>query len=289
MLIEDSKVSLVLLFGLSLVLVGITLYRIVAVIDRHSEQQFRSLLASLEILAAAAVSNALVLGSLVRDRGAKKQRFRFSNAAESSNLDRAAESRRETMTARNWGSDADLVGDVGIRVQPGLSADEGVKSHAAPMAIPLASQAKNLNPSVGNPDRAFQEQSDDAHHSDVKNASSHPKQNPASRRLSFFDVGGLLDDNNESNNPVSLPRYSGTTSHSHDLSTTNKHPPPTSSEEFTIHHNQQGRNALLQDIGGLLASESSTARSPPPTKRASGPHHTTISPPALNDVGGLLT
>jgi hypothetical protein len=281
----------VLLFGLSLVLVGITLYRIIAVIDRHSEQQFRSLLASLEILAAAAVSNALVLGSFVRDRGAKKQRFRFSSAVESSNLDRAAEMRRETMTARNWGSDADLVGDIGIRVQPGLSAHEGVKSRPAPVAIPLTSQTNNPTPSVGDPDWACHGRSDGSRRNDVKTSSPHPKQSPTTRHLSFFDVGGLLDDDdtNNNNSPASLPRYPGITSHSYGPSSTTKHSPPTSSEEFTMHHNQQGRNALLQDIGGLLAAESSTTHPVQPTKRVPRPKHTATFPPSLNDVGGLLT
>lgn len=291
------KVSLVLLFGLSLVLVGITLYRVVAVIDRHSEQQFRSLLASLEILAAAAVSNALVLGSFVRDRGAKKQRFRMGSAAGSSSLDRAAGTRRGNLTARHWGSDADLVGDIGIRLQEGLSADERVGPRRAPMAIPLASQANNLTPGVDNENWAFQQQSSletdeiDAKEGgkDVDNASQ-SKKNPPRRRLSFFDVGGLLDDNS-----VALPPcYRASTWQSPGSSS-----PWTEADEFTVHRNRQGSNALLQDIGGLLTSEPAapTRRQQSSVKDSSRREKGVMKSkaaeknraPSLNDAGGLLS
>ncbi|KAG7004881.1 DNA-directed RNA polymerases I, II, and III subunit RPABC1 [Physcia stellaris] len=135
------KISLVLLFSLSFTLVAITIYRVIGVIDRHSDQQFRSLLASLEILAAAAVSNAVVLGSFIRDRGEKKKRFRFGSTGGTSSLDIAPQQRTRTITQRNWGSDADLVGDVGMRLGPDLENDREAIPRPAPMALPLASQA----------------------------------------------------------------------------------------------------------------------------------------------------
>lgn len=278
-------------------------------INRHSEQQFRSLLASLEILAAAAVSNALVLGSFVRDRGAKKQRFRLGSATGSSSVDRAAGTRRGNLTARHWGSDADLVGDVGIRLQEGLSADERVGPRPAPMAIPLASQANNLTPSVGNEDWASQEQSSvetdemdtKQGHKDVDNASQSKKNPPPRRRLSFFDVGGLLDDNSV----ASPPCYRASTWQSPGSSS--RFPPRTEADEFTVHRNRQGKNALLQDIGGLLTSEpaapnrrqkssvkDSSRPTPPSVRREKG----VVKPkkaaeenraPSLNDAGGLLS
>lgn len=239
---------------------GITIYRVVGVIDRHSTQQFRSLLASLEILAAAAVSNALVLGSFVRDRGAKKQRFRFGSVGESSSLDRSTGLRRGTLTTRNWGSDADLAGDLGMRLEPGLSATGACGPRPAPIALPLASQAKNLTPSVMNRDWTFQSRtSGETDEIDMKDCIPEAEKSPdssnmsitAPRRMSFFDVGGLLE-----NDVTSLPRYPLSSSTSKTLrSSSSRLASHSETEEFTMHRNLQGRNALLQDIGGLLSSE----------------------------------
>ncbi|RAL66975.1 hypothetical protein DID88_007755 [Monilinia fructigena] len=62
------------------------------IIDRHGIQQYRSLLASVEILFATAVANALILGSFVRDRGVKKQKWKFGSLTDT--LDHTT-SRRE--------------------------------------------------------------------------------------------------------------------------------------------------------------------------------------------------
>ncbi|OJJ50033.1 hypothetical protein ASPZODRAFT_128623 [Penicilliopsis zonata CBS 506.65] len=115
------KVSLVLLFALSLILVGITCYRVPSVIWRDGSQQYRSLMASLEILAATAVSNAVVIGSFVRDRGVKKQKFKkdLAFASVGENIDQST-LRRATVTYHQWGSDSHLAGDLGIRLDPEL-------------------------------------------------------------------------------------------------------------------------------------------------------------------------
>ena len=254
-----SKISLILLFGLSLILIGITVYRVFGVIDRHSDQQFRSLFASLEILAAAAVSNALVLGSFVRDRGAKKQRFKFGSVGGSSSLDRATTTRQGTLTARNWGSDADLVGDLGMRLQPELSAQEASIPRPAPVALPLASQARDLTPHVISNWTFTNRTSIETDETDMKSSFPETIPSPAEisiltpRRMSFFDVGGLLEDDAT----ATLPRYPAPISHSRvpPLSSSPRLSPHTEFGEFTIHHCRQGRDALLQDIGGLLSSE----------------------------------
>ena len=77
------KVSLVVLFALSLILVGITCYRVPSVIQHNGSQQYRTLLASLEILAATAVSNAVVIGSFVRDKGVKKAKYKKAQGSAS--------------------------------------------------------------------------------------------------------------------------------------------------------------------------------------------------------------
>ena len=192
-----------MLFALSLILVAITLYRVVSVIDRHYDQRFRSLLASLEILAAAAVSNALVLGSFVRDRGTKKQRFRFGSTGGHSSLERSTTAPRRAITARTWGSDADLVGDLGMRLDPELTEKPISVPRPAPVAMSLHSTS---NPNTSNlvdtdwasPTGQFAEKDEIKMNPSAPISESQPGTSDAPitpRRMSFFDVGGLLGEN----------------------------------------------------------------------------------------------
>lgn len=292
-----------------MILIGITIYRVVAVIDRHSDQQFRSLLASLEILAAAAVSNALVLGSFVRDRGAKKQRFKFGSTGGSS-LDRGAVNRRGALTARNWGSDADLVSDIGIRLEPELHAQEPGVSRPAPAATNSSTQIKDLTTKAATDTWKFPEPPECAatdelgpNSRNIDDEISADRPMPTPRQMSFFDIGGLLDDDG---NPA-LPRYQQApilnTSNQQSISSP-RHPKQAQGDDFAIHHTKQGgSNALLQDIGGLLSSEppgtpydsSYTTKNNIPDShsqrmpQASGaPQRQQILHP-LRDVGGLLS
>ena len=129
------KASLVALFALSLILVGITCFRVPSVISRGGSQQYRSLLASLEILAATVVSNVVVISSFVRDKGVKKPRFERAQECAFVNEGMDCNStRRATITRHQWGSDSDLAGDLGIRLDPELcssSAGIAVSSPAA--------------------------------------------------------------------------------------------------------------------------------------------------------------
>lgn len=113
------RIQLVLLFSMSLGVVGITLYRLVRVIEAHGNQQLRSLLASVELLFATTAANALVLGSFIRDRGVKKNKFRNNSAIDSMERGSVARQRRPTMN-HHWGSDEDLVRDLGLGVHPRL-------------------------------------------------------------------------------------------------------------------------------------------------------------------------
>ncbi|KAK3347020.1 hypothetical protein B0T25DRAFT_292993 [Lasiosphaeria hispida] len=70
------KIILMLLFCLGLLNVIITAYRIPQVLGEHGYQGTRSMWASVEILVATGVANALALGSFVRDTGAKKAKFK---------------------------------------------------------------------------------------------------------------------------------------------------------------------------------------------------------------------
>ena len=306
---HTRKISLVLLFALSLVLVGITLYRVVSVIDRHYDQRFRSLLASLEILAAAAVSNALVLGSFVRDRGAKKQRFRFGSTGEHSSLDRSTTAPHRVLTARNWGSDADLVGDLGMRLDPGLTEKPSSLPRPAPVAVSVHSPSDIdssglVDKSWNFPTRPSVEREETGMKSPapVRECQPGSSETPITpRRMSFFDVGGLLGENDP-------PQV-----RSRSLMATHQQQSPTSPLSGHPHlaRSRRGSHALLQDIGGLMEDSTPSARTlpHPPTRsqtsdliealQSTPPNSSprpSVSPAqrrgeshGLQDIGGLLS
>jgi len=97
------KLSLVVLFALSLILIAVTAYRLPVIIDSNGLQQRRTLWASIEILAAAAVSNALILGSFVRDRGPRRRKYKDSTR----NGSVGEPSINRAMTKQHWGNDCD--------------------------------------------------------------------------------------------------------------------------------------------------------------------------------------
>ncbi|KAL9128321.1 MAG: hypothetical protein Q9217_002976 [Psora testacea] len=301
------KCSLILLFALSLILVAITIYRVIGVIDRDFEQQFRSLLASLEILAAAAVSNALVLGSFVRDRGAKKQRWRYGSQGGHSSQDRGTHTPRRAITQRNWGSDADLVGDLGIRCAPELTEKENHTPRPAPVALPTERHAKNLTPA---PRRQHAPEGLNLELKDSKprdhqplNATDIPT---TPKTPSFFDVGGLLGDNEQ---PGGAKQHSITVPQPRDFSC-----PASLLQSAPVHASwtggsRKGSDAFLEDIGGLLPAGSAVSENcSSPIERgvnlADVPRETGLQvvqlsqqtnerrrepPLEIQDIGGLLS
>ncbi|RYP91441.1 hypothetical protein DL770_002486 [Monosporascus sp. CRB-9-2] len=144
---KKKKIQMVLLFSLSLGVVGVTLYRVPHVLWAHGSQQTRSLFASIEILSATCAANALVLGSFVRDRGVKKMKFRRTSVAADS-IDQAY-NRRPTVH-RHWGSDEDLVRDLGLGVNRELRDErQGVSGRSSTIPqfspAPVASVAEDMN------------------------------------------------------------------------------------------------------------------------------------------------
>ncbi|KAF2458565.1 hypothetical protein BDY21DRAFT_274924, partial [Lineolata rhizophorae] len=205
------KISLILLFSLSAVLIGITGARMANVVERHGSQQYRTVWASSEILAAAAVSNALILGSFLRDRGVKKAKYKFGSTSDS--IERAS-SRRPTVTALQWGSDEDLIRDtnMGYRLDPELHEHHSIP-RPAPAALPASPGSvgrDKRNPFADKnwqfPDRQGVS-SRDSEESDLKvpvpeQPMPSPREihmssnngNGGRRNVNFFDVGGLLED-----------------------------------------------------------------------------------------------
>jgi len=257
-----KKLSLVLLFLLSLVLIAITAYRVPSTISRRSSQQYRSLLASLEILAATAVSNAVVIGSFIRDKGVKKAKFRLPSLDGSSTVTRTP-ARSRSMTLQYWGSDEDLVRGVGVSLPPslrrGASADQIPR--AAPVALPNHRRSEPAIPMNSrrratidsqwtfhssrrrprrNSDDSFSSSSTDIKLRDLKSHLEDPVSPTAMPetpgKLSFFDVGGLVD------NPVS-DTPSGT-SRAASIQEQGRN-------QSQAHSTRSGSRAFLSDIGGL--------------------------------------
>jgi hypothetical protein len=296
------KIQLVILFAGSLLPAGTTLFRIPNIIDRHGSQQYRSLLASVEILFATAVANALVLGSFIRDRGVKKQRWKFGSMSDS--IERTA-SRRGTVT-RHWGSDEDLVRDLGLGIDPELRGSTPTP-RPAPMAV-----AGNLPVVKGHRagiSRDWQfpggrsESSDEVDLMKFNDGGHSPGEVSSlatPRKVSFFDVGGLLDEDQPQR--VSSSRTTHTTDTDGESSGQGPLYSTWSYENgLSPAPARKGSSALLQDIGGLLGPRKKQeprsyelqtilqepSDTPAESRRPAqiGRQQTTLS---LQDVGGLL-
>ena len=274
-----KKISLVLLFLLSLVLIAITAYRIPSTMDRGYSQQYRSLLASLEILAATCVANVIVIGSFLRDKGVKKVKYRagsMEDDVEGDTLTRpATRNTKPSIAHRHWGSDEDLVQDLGLTISRDLRHETtaGQTARLAPIAEPaqtpyhdmpapeptitpqgrgLLDPAWNFRTGSQVPRRKRRDSdtsSDSSSSTDLKLRNLEPyTDEPASpnaapetpyKKMSFFDVGGLVDlapsEHSSIDHPTkqySMTRTSATVSRS-------------------------GKN-FISDVGGLLGPPTST-------------------------------
>ncbi|CAI6090017.1 unnamed protein product [Clonostachys chloroleuca] len=270
------KIQLCLLFSLSLSVVGVTLYRVPHIIAEDGRQQYRSLLASVELIFATGSANALVLGSFVRDRGAKKKKYRRDSAADS--FDRVSNHRRPTLH-RHWGSDEDLVRDVGMGVDPELQ-ERPQSSGTNPMPI-----AKNISDDLLRWEFPQHNQSQEGRSDEFifsQEAIGKIDSNIPQRRVSFFDVGGLLSEEGE-------------TSSARKASVDHKQPSPS----LTAGSNgfRRGSSTLLQDLGGLLSPLHTSSRfrgkdlelQPIPQSQDEQTYTPHGKPsPILKDPGGLL-
>ncbi|KNG49822.1 hypothetical protein TW65_03413 [Stemphylium lycopersici] len=189
------KMSLITLFSLSVVLIIVTGARMPLVIERKGLQQFRTVFASSEILAAATVSNAIILGSFLRDRGVKKAKFKAPSTTDS--MERRESARRFTDQSRS--SDEDLARSLGYRTKPELLEKCSTVPRPAPVAdLDLLSSTRQPGPFVNNnwkfPDEeASMIQGDDSSTpmmEDIRDPMPSPR---CGRRVSWFDVGGLLE------------------------------------------------------------------------------------------------
>lgn len=272
------KLGLVALFCLSAILIIITCYRVPSVIEQRGAQPYRSLIASLEILAATAVSNMVVIGSFVRDRGVKKLKYKRDqgSASVAQSMDNS-HVRRNTIMHHQWGSDSDLAADLGIRLDPKLysSAPAGAAEPLPSLPTPLEIACTgSLNRSWSFRQSHHPSSDDDRdqisatdslelkispHEYIETNQSPREKpspsaSSPSSHGVSFFDVGGLLNQDLPRPLPNIRPRphtcYSS----------------PTSVNNADPQRIRRGSRAFLEDLGVLSprTTVAATAVPPPP-------------------------
>lgn len=312
------KISLVALFSLSLILVGIAGARIPLVMEKRGLQQFRTVWASSEVLAATFVANAIILGSFLRDRGIKKQKYRPGGSTQDS-FDRRSSTRRPTL--QELDSDENLARELGYRTNPALQdPDKGKPRPAAPVNLSLVTPARSQAP-FSNGSWKFPNSTDGADDNGhlKPRFSDEPLPSPrGGRRVSFFDAGGLLE---EGNQPTPSPSESVVT---YDFA----FPQPRQASGALSRNNHQRRSSRLsqqsteyempangarelQDLASFLRSDSDDTtktaveskegspttsspqqRGPPPATQSN--RRTSQAPsygslPSIQDVGGLLS
>jgi hypothetical protein len=276
-----KKFSLLFLFFLSAILVAITAYRIPSTMDRRAAQPYRSLIASLEILAATFVANMVIIGSFIRDKGVKKAKFRQSMTANSSTSQGIQRSRTKSITMNHWGSDEDLVRDMGLALPKILRHGTHHEARAPGPAPPGAPDGPSLQeepkPRAGShkpsKDWGFHKSKRRKRSGSASSASStstdvklrdlrdrldppspgadpvdEPDNAPLSKQMSFFDVGGLVDKPNYS--PQSTSRDA-------------------SLKDLPAGRGRTGSRAFLSDIGGLLTRHKEEDDSIPPSQTQS--------------------
>ena len=120
---EFRKVTIIVRMGLPLLSIILTIYQLPTVISHLGRQQFRTLVASFDILLATFISNAVVLGSLLQDRGYKKTKYKHGDAKSGFNarkgsatagdgvggLEGRGGGRFGKVAHERWGSDEDLM------------------------------------------------------------------------------------------------------------------------------------------------------------------------------------
>lgn len=299
------KLSLTALFSLSIILIAVTSARMPLVIEKRGLQQFRTVFASSEIIAAAIVSNAIILGSFLRDRGVKKQKFKAPSTTDS--MERRGSARR--YTTQPCSSDEDLARSLGYRTKPELVEESSVLPRPAPVAnLGLLHSDKQDGPFVNNnwqfPQQElgiFQNGNDSKLTAmDIRDPMPSPR---AGRRVSWVDAGGLLDNAAVTPSPTDSviahdfapqPRRNSRASNSF-LQTGRAYPPARrgsrlsqQSEDYEMSSVRPGQQ--LQDPGGLLSEEREKedtdrpATSPRPTPASTFSRHQRRQSASINQI-----
>ncbi|KAI7160266.1 hypothetical protein KC349_g3587 [Hortaea werneckii] len=254
------KLQLGSLFSLSVIMIALTVTRMKEVIDHRGRQQYRTVWASCEILASTVVSNAVILGSFLRDKGTKRNKWKSPSVSDS--IDRASV-RRPTVTAlQEMGSDEDLFRFLGCRIPEHLREQPETVPRPAPAALPASATEKRgggaahlrlsdeirLSTQSGENHRRSREQSPRSQRA-IPSSPSPPRK----RSMSFFDVGGLLETASSGSRPGTRSRET-TFSESGCSGGTmvQDFAPPRRLQSTT---STRGSQAFLADIGGILQAD----------------------------------
>lgn len=288
-----KKFSMIILFCLSAILIAITAYRIPTTIERRADQPYRSLLASLEILAATGVSNAVIIGSFIRDKGVKKAKFRAASLGDisftgSNNLQRVGTTRSAVVTMKHWGSDEDLVRDIGVALPTTLHHGSSAKARApsaAPRYEPSEDQhhhhQRNRSASQFEPHWSFH--SNHNQHQSSRSRSRRPRRRSSgsihststtSTDIKLRDLQSSLDE------PVSPGAHTDTEPLSKQMSFFDVGG-LVDAPKTQLHQNRQQQRPQL-------ASNSSADSSPSPGPGSASQRGRTGSKAFLSDIGGLL-
>lgn len=262
------KLQMVLLFSLSLIMIGMTATRIVRarltyrtmmvyllnlqpkVIEARGLQQYRTVWASAEILAATFVVNAVTLGSFLRDKGAKKNKFKRSYSV-STNTDRASARRATLATLYKFDSDDDdddaaLFHAMGYGVPVHLRSRRSNTPRPAPPAF-AASEGLGIGREASEElvldareSRGSSSDSDDSF--EARKLALAPPNIPTTQNLDLFDVGHWL----EGREPLSGRSLSRTR-------TVESGCANVSAQDFAHPtHAESGSRTFLGDIGGIM-------------------------------------
>ncbi|KAF7188367.1 hypothetical protein HII31_10029, partial [Pseudocercospora fuligena] len=257
------------------------------------------------ILAATAVSNAVILGSMLRDKGTKKNKFRSYSVTES--IDRNSARRPTLVRYQTTESDEDLFFELGCRVPEHLRRESVGAPRPAPPALPakepIEPPCREDTPLAERQGSHISTDSEESlklpiqHHAPVQQVLRSPAPS-TTRSVSFFDVGNLLDGQEQptaSSFNVAGPLSSPGGVAAHDFA----------SESAEERASRSGSRAFLRDVGGILSptlirNSSGSPRRSREMQRGPKRHRT---PPAgvlapmlersetqmsLQDAGGLL-
>ncbi|PVI04105.1 hypothetical protein DM02DRAFT_201328 [Periconia macrospinosa] len=317
------KLSLISLFSMSLILIAITSARIPLVIQKRGLQQFRTVFASSEVLAATVVSNAIILGSFLRDRGIKKAKYKAGSTVDS--FDRRSSLRRQT-TLQQLGSDEDLARSMGFRTNPELierKSDVPRPAQVADLRL-LSSYRQSATPFSNStwefPKResGISEYSGELDLREKDRVYEDPMPSPRQgRRVSFYDVGGLLESGQANVVPsptdsvltqdfATQPRRTSRSSLSHMSNGRSAFPSARRSSRLSQHSEdyEMSRPAGQQvDLRAFLSHGDDTSANGPSNSgedhiSPTSPRRSTMrsetsngrtSAPSLQDAGGLLS
>ena len=243
-------------------------------------------------------------------------RFKFGSASDS--LSRPSTRRDIGRTEAYWGSDEDLVHGLGLNLGPELRGSEKVmRPRPAPIATPapVASREEPMPPvDLTQADWHFpsEEKVDPCRRPSTTPADRSPGEVAVltPRKVSFFDVGGLLDE-------ASSPRPSASTAYTSDRKQSIQSSEFSGPDRWRF-SSRQGSNALLHDMGGVIPEAGSQAydeemssspladdgppsdsraiiaalQTPPPATQLSNESRSRLARSgtvqSLQDVGGLL-